>query len=72
MAYDPRYHQQPYQRHPRVTKSVHKERGLGGCQHSTHLILTVCTCGVWGIVWFTWWVIRMIVPKRHTTRHYHR
>jgi hypothetical protein len=71
MAYDPRYHQQPYQHHPRVRKSVEKQRGLGGCANSTHLILTACTCGLWLFVWIPWWIIRVLIPRRRTTKHYY-
>lgn len=35
--------------------SVAKKRITGGA-HSVHLVLTVCTCGVWGIVWFFHWL----------------
>jgi len=71
------HYQQPYYPPPqappppRVVKSVEKQRGLGGCSHGVHLTLTICTCGVWGAVWFCWWVFRVLVPRRHTTRHYY-
>lgn len=31
-------------------------RKVGGAAHSMHLILTVCTCGLWGFVWFAHWL----------------
>ncbi|HWB35197.1 MAG TPA: hypothetical protein VHA75_04140 [Rugosimonospora sp.] len=31
-------------------------RKVGGTAHSAHLVLTVCTCGAWGIVWFLHWL----------------
>lgn len=31
-------------------------RKVGGAAHSMHLVLTVCTCGLWGIVWFAHWL----------------
>ncbi|GAB3209782.1 hypothetical protein GCM10027294_25560 [Marinactinospora endophytica] len=67
-------HQPPYppaHYQPRVRKSVEKQRGLGGCSHTVHLALTICTCGVWGIVWFVWWLIRIAIPKRKVTKHYY-
>jgi hypothetical protein len=32
-----------------------KTRITGGA-HTVHLILTICTCGAWGIVWFLHWL----------------
>jgi hypothetical protein len=34
---------------------VSKKRITGGA-HSVHLVLTVCTCGAWGVVWFLHWL----------------
>lgn len=47
--------------------SVEKERGLGGGSHSIHLILTLCTFGLWGFVWLGVWLWRMVFPKRRRT-----
>ena len=47
-------------------------RGLGGLANSTHLVLTVLTCGVWLFVWIPWWIFRVIVPKRRVTKTYYR
>lgn len=55
----------------RVMKSVEKRRGLGGLAHSTHLMLTLFTCGAWLFVWIPWWIIRVIIPKRKVTKHYY-
>jgi len=52
-------------------KSVEKRRGLGGLAHSTHLMLTLFTCGAWLFVWIPWWIIRVIIPKRKVTKHYY-
>lgn len=30
--------------------------GLSRGVHATHLILTICTAGVWGIVWLFHWL----------------
>lgn len=78
MHQDPRYHQQwtpqQYQQppHPRMAKSVEKRRGLGGMANSTHLLLTLLTCGMWLFIWIPWWLFRMIVPRRKVTRTYYR
>ena len=37
--------------HKQVTR-----RKVGGTAHSMHLVLTVCTCGLWGFVWFLHWL----------------
>ncbi|MFC7330806.1 MULTISPECIES: hypothetical protein [Nocardiopsidaceae] len=75
----PYHHQPPYyppqppaQLHPRVVKSVHRQRGLGGCSHTVHLTLTVLTCGAWGLVWFCWWLFRVVIPRRKVTKQYYR
>ncbi|MEV4158997.1 hypothetical protein [Nonomuraea dietziae] len=71
----PGYVQQPvpmpvYSQHVR---SVSKQRGLGAMSHTVHLVLTICTCGVWGLcVWLPWWIFRMIVRRKTTTHHYYR
>lgn len=65
------YQQPPAQERPRVVKSVQRERGLGGCSHTVHLTLTVCTCGAWGVVWFVWWMIRVVIPRKRVTKHYY-
>jgi hypothetical protein len=53
-------------------KAVTKKRGLSDGFHGFHLIMTICTCGAWGIVWICWWLFRLIVPKRNVTRYYER
>lgn len=55
----------------RVMTSVEKRRGLGGLAHTTHLMLTLFTCGAWLFVWIPWWIIRVIIPKRKVTKHYY-
>jgi hypothetical protein len=71
--HDP-YQQRPPQHPPpqpsRPYKSVERTRGLGGCANSTHLTLTICTCGLWGVVWFVWWVFRVVIPRKRVTKHY--
>lgn len=62
----------PPQRPPQPYVSVSRERGLGGLTHTANLLLTIFTCGVWGIVWATWWIVRMIFPKKTRTRHYYQ
>lgn len=37
------------------TPRVAKKRITGGA-HTVHLILTICTCGLWGFVWFLHWL----------------
>ena len=32
-----------------------RKRITGGA-HTVHLVLTVCTCGAWGVVWFLHWL----------------
>jgi len=47
----PGYPQQPYPPQPMVSKTR-----LTGTAHTVHLVLTICTCGLWGIVWFLHWL----------------
>lgn len=54
-----------------MSTSVTKKRGLGAGQHSIHLILTVVSCGGWLFIWIPWWIIRMVIRRKETTRHYH-
>ncbi|TQS30088.1 hypothetical protein [Microbispora sp. KK1-11] len=51
----PGYPQQPYGP-PYAQPMVSKTR-ITGTAHTIHLILTICTCGVWGIVWFLHWLL---------------
>ncbi|WP_158070361.1 hypothetical protein [Nocardiopsis sp. CNR-923] len=51
---------------------MERRRGLGGLANSTHLLLTLCTCGLWLFVWIPWWLFRVIVPRRKVTKHYYR
>ncbi|MFE3461356.1 hypothetical protein ACFXKD_27745 [Nocardiopsis aegyptia] len=55
-----------------MAKSVEKRRGLGGLANSTHLLLTLLTCGMWLVIWIPWWLFRAIVPRRKVTRTYYR
>ncbi|WP_033300694.1 hypothetical protein, partial [Nocardiopsis gilva] len=57
---------------PRMVKRVEKRRGLGGLANSTHLLLTVLTCGFWLLVWIPWWIVRMVIPRKRVTREYYR
>lgn len=65
------YGHPPHGRHPRYSKSVEKRRGLGGLANSTHLLLTIFTCGLWLFVWVPWWLFRVVVPRKRVTRHYY-
>jgi hypothetical protein len=80
--------QQPYQYNPyayhsntpyqpqmppqRVVKSVQKQRGLSGLTHTTHLLLTVCTCGMWLFVWVGHEIFRLLVARKKVTKHHYR
>lgn len=35
---------------------VTARRRITGGAHTVHLVLTVCTCGAWGVVWFLHWL----------------
>jgi hypothetical protein len=74
MGYPPPDPRQPYgSPPPRKVKAVSKQRGLSGMSHATHLVLTVCTCGVWGLlVWLPWWLFRMVFRKKRKTTYYYR
>lgn len=61
----PPYGPQP----PRKVKSVTKHRGLSAGAHGRHLLLTVCTCGLWLPVWFCMWMYRLFVRRREVTRY---
>lgn len=59
----PQYYQpQPvaYQPQPHTSRT-----SVGGGAHTVHMILTVCTCGLWSPVWFLHWLF-----TRSKTRHY--
>lgn len=45
---------QPMQPMPSMPRTS-RTRITGGA-HTMHLILTICTCGLWGIVWFFHWL----------------
>jgi hypothetical protein len=67
--------QQPYQYNPyayHVVKSVQKQRGLSGLTHTTHLLLTVCTCGMWLFVWVGHEIFRLLVARKKVTKHHYR
>lgn len=36
--------------------------------HGMHLILTVLTCGLWGLVWFIVTIVNGLRPRRSVTR----
>lgn len=57
---------------PRYAETVERRRGLGGLANSTHLLLTLLTCGMWLFVWIPWWLFRVIVPRKKTTKTYYR
>ncbi|WP_395109795.1 hypothetical protein [Actinomadura sp. SCN-SB] len=40
---------------PPPMPSQARKRITGGA-HTVHLVLTVCTCGAWGVVWFLHWL----------------
>lgn len=67
----PPFHgQPPYPPGPR--KSVTKQRGLSAMSHTFHLVLTICTCGVWGLfVWLPVWIFRMVIRRKQVTRHHY-
>ncbi|MCG5220281.1 hypothetical protein [Streptosporangium sp. KLBMP 9127] len=73
MSYDPNqppYPGQPYGQMPKKVTAVSKRRGLGGLSHTAHLMLTIFTCGMWGIfVWLPWWLFRMVKPKKTKTTY---
>ncbi|GAA3720978.1 hypothetical protein GCM10022224_103500 [Nonomuraea antimicrobica] len=59
--------------HPRKVTAVSKQRGLSGMSHATHLMLTIFTCGMWGLlVWLPWWMFRMIFRRKKRTTYYYR
>lgn len=67
MGQPPPQYGQPYQP-PRRVKAVTKRRGLSGGSHTFHLLMTIFTCGAWGIfVWFPLWLLRMIVRRKEKT-----
>lgn len=49
------YVQAPAPGRQRRGKQVSRKK-VGGAAHSVHLVMTVCTCGVWGFVWFFHWL----------------
>lgn len=59
------YQQQPYPQQPppppqvvyvqQPAPQVMRSRASGGA-HTVHLVLTVCTCGLWAPVWFLHWL----------------
>lgn len=57
---------------PQPRKSVTKHRGLSAKSHGFHLMLTIFTCGLWGLfVWLPLWVFRLIVRRKQVTKHYY-
>ncbi|MFI7610681.1 hypothetical protein ACIBP6_05510 [Nonomuraea terrae] len=68
MSYPP---QQPgYPPPPPPRKSVTKHRGLAGKSHMFHLMMTICTCTIWG--WFVWlplWLFRLVVRRKEVTKY---
>lgn len=58
---------------PRKVKVVSKQRGLSAMSHGTHLMLTVVTCGFWGLlVWLPWWLFRLVFRRKRTTTYRYR
>lgn len=55
MPHDPGETPPPPQYIPQPMPMTARKRITGGA-HSVHLVLTVCTCGAWGIVWFLHWL----------------
>jgi hypothetical protein len=54
----------PYPR-KQVTKSRKKTR------HGLHLVLTLCTCGVWAIIGWPWvWMYNAFGPRDKSVTHY--
>jgi hypothetical protein len=51
---------------PRQPRKVVTRSGMGGLGHGTHLVLTICTGGLWGIVWFLHWLF----SRRKTVTRY--
>lgn len=45
----------PMTKHDPHAPRVAKKRITGGA-HTVHLVLTICTCGMWGFVWFFHWL----------------
>jgi hypothetical protein len=63
---------QPRPRPPHLVRSVRKERGLPAKSHTFHLVATVFTCGLWGLlVWLPLWVFRMVFRRKIVTRYYY-
>ena len=56
---------QPRQPH----KSVTKKRGLSAGAHGRHMMLTICTCGLWLPFYGCWWLYRLFVRRREVTRY---
>jgi hypothetical protein len=54
---------------PRRVVAVEKRRGLGGIANSVHLVLTLCTGGLWLLVWVPWWIAREIMPRKRRTTY---
>lgn len=57
---------------PGPRKSVTKRRGLSGKSHTFHLVMTICTCTLWG--WFVWlpmWIFRMFVRRKEVTKYHY-
>lgn len=63
---------QPYPPYPQQVTVVRKKRGLSLMAHGAHFWVGVFTCGLWWMVWFFWWLIRLVVPRKDTERHHYR
>jgi hypothetical protein len=37
-------------------RKIVERGGIGGMAITTHIILTICTGGCWGVVWFLHWL----------------
>ncbi|MET8145901.1 hypothetical protein ABZU32_36830 [Sphaerisporangium sp. NPDC005288] len=71
--YPPQYQGQQYPPPPPgPRKIVTKQRGLSAGSHTLHLVLTILTCGLWGLfVWLPLWIFRMIVRRKQVTKYHY-
>jgi hypothetical protein len=54
-----------YQASGKATTKQHKDTS-----HGLHLALTICTCGLWGIVWAAMVVWHKVGPRKKTVTYY--
>jgi hypothetical protein len=60
--------QPPYQPLRKMT-SVTKQRGLSAGAHGRHMMLTICTCGLWLPVYGCWWMFRLFFRRKQKTTY---